>query len=346
VPARDGDLLRVENLRVSFSSGKRTVRVVDGVDLTLRRGATLGLVGESGSGKSVTAMSIMGLLDAAGSTEPGSSIAFDGRELTELGEPDLRVLRGSDIAMIFQEPMTSLNPVMRVGEQIAEVVRLHTSATRAEAATRAVEMLDLVGIATPELRARDFPHQLSGGMRQRIMIAMALVCTPKLLIADEPTTALDITIQAQILQLLRSLREASDMAMLLITHDLGVVTEMAEDVAVMYAGEVVERGRTADVLRRPQHPYTRALINTVPKLKASQDEPLEAIPGTVPSPANWPVGCRFADRCAFAFDKCRIEAPPMFQLEDQEAACWLHENGEPLPAEPQPAELRRKGAAS
>jgi oligopeptide/dipeptide ABC transporter ATP-binding protein len=303
------------------------VRVVDGVDLVLHRGATLGLVGESGSGKSVTAMSIVGLVGDGGVIEPGSTIEFEGRDLTALPERELRAIRGGEISMIFQEPMTSLNPVMRVGEQVAEVLRLHSGVTKRESRIRAVEMLDQVGIAAPERRARDYPHQLSGGMRQRIMIAMALICTPKVLIADEPTTALDITIQAQILELLRELRDARDMSILLITHDLGVVAEMAEEVAVMYAGEVVERGPTAAVLHEPKHPYTQALIQSVPKLGMDATERLAAIPGTVPAPGAWPEGCRFAARCPFAFDKCRTQAPPMFVAGSQEAACWLLEPG-------------------
>lgn len=318
------ELLRVENLRTSFTSGQGSVRVVDGVDLVMRRGQTLGLVGESGSGKSVTAMSIVGLIGDAGRIEPGSRIEFEGRDLAGFSDRELRTVRGGEISMIFQEPMTSLNPTMRVGAQVAEVLRLHSNVSRRDAAQRAVEVLESVGIAAAARRARDYPHQLSGGMRQRVMIAMALIGSPKLLIADEPTTALDITIQAQILELLRQLRDGSDMSILLITHDLGVVSEMAEEVAVMYAGKVVERGPTSAVLRDPKHPYTRALIGSVPALGATYAQRLTAIPGTVPPATAWPTGCRFAPRCEFAFDRCRAEQPPSFTVGVQEAACWLH----------------------
>jgi oligopeptide/dipeptide ABC transporter ATP-binding protein len=324
------ELLRVENLRTSFVSGGGSVRVVDGVDLVVHRGTTLGLVGESGSGKSVTAMSVVGLLGDAGRIEPGSRIEFEGHDLANASEREVRAIRGGKIAMIFQEPMTSLNPVMRVGAQVAEVLRLHSDVSRADAHRRAVEVLESVGIAAAARRARDYPHQLSGGMRQRVMIAMALICSPQLLIADEPTTALDITIQAQILNLLRDLRDGSEMSILLITHDLGVVAEMAEEVAVMYAGQVIERGPTADVLHRPQHPYTRALIQSIPALGATHAQRLSAIPGTVPAATDWPVGCRFAARCEFAFDRCLTEAPPAFQVGTQQANCWLHaESGLP-----------------
>ncbi len=323
------DLLRVQNLRTSFSTNGQDVVVVDGVDLVVPRGTTLGLVGESGSGKSVTAMSIVGLVGEGGTIQPGSVIEFEGKSLTSMPERELRELRGDEISMIFQEPMTSLNPIIRVGDQVAEVLRLHSSVSKRESRARAVEMLEQVGIAAAARRARDYPHQLSGGMRQRIMIAMALICTPKLLIADEPTTALDITIQAQILELLRGLRDARDMSILLITHDLGVVAEMAEEVAVMYAGRVVERGPTAAVLRDPQHPYTRALIQSVPKLGKDATQRLASIPSTVPSPGNWPVGCKFASRCPFAFDRCIEEEPPMFAAGEQEAKCWLFDPAEP-----------------
>ena len=238
-----------------------------------------------------------------------------------------REVRGNEISMIFQEPMTSLNPVQRIGEQIAEAVRSHQDVSGRAAAARAVEMLDLVGISEAPRRANDYPHQMSGGMRQRVMIAIALACNPKLLIADEPTTALDVTIQAQILELMNELRDRLGMAMMLITHDLGVVAEMCDDVVVMYAGRVVESGPVADVFTSPQHPYTEALLQSIPMLGMTQAEPLRVIRGTVPSPLDWPEGCRFEPRCDYAFAKCREEHPPLFQVDRQQSACWLCETG-------------------
>ena len=319
--------LVVENLRTHFHTRSGLVRAVDGVDLDVGAGRTLGVVGESGSGKSVTALSIMRLIDPPGRIEPGSRIRFGDRDLVQLDEEELRELRGNEISMIFQEPMTSLNPVFTIGNQIVEAVRLHRSVSAAAAKDRALEMLSLVGIPTPQRRFDDYPHQLSGGMRQRVMIAMALACEPKLLIADEPTTALDVTIQAQILELLRDLRERLGMAIMLITHDLGVVAEMCDDVAVMYAGRVVERGSATDVFRTPQHPYTEALLHSIPVLGVTQAEPLKVIRGMVPSPLSWPVGCRFADRCDYTFDRCLHDDPPLLQAGVQQAACWLCENG-------------------
>ena len=319
--------LVVENLRTHFHTGAGLVRAVDGVDLDVSAGRTLGVVGESGSGKSVTALSIMGLVDPPGRIEPGSRIRFGGRDLVQLDEEELRELRGNEISMIFQEPMTSLNPVFTIGDQIAEAVRLHRPLGTAAAKERALEMLSLVGIPSPQRRFGDYPHQLSGGMRQRVMIAMALANEPKLLIADEPTTALDVTIQAQILELMRELRERLGMAIMLITHDLGVVAEMCDDVAVMYAGRVVERGSAGAVFRSPQHPYTEALLHSIPALGATQAQPLKVIRGMVPSPLAWPRGCRFAARCDYTFDRCLHDDPPLMQAGVQRAACWLCENG-------------------
>ena len=321
------ELLRVENLRTTFQSEGGLIRAVDGVDLELATGGTLGVVGESGSGKSVTALSIMGLLDERGRIEPGSRIVFEGRELTELSEEELERVRGNEISMIFQEPMTSLNPVYSVGEQIAEAVRLHENVGGKEALARAREMLELVGIPEASRRLSDYPHQLSGGMRQRVMIGMALACNPKLLIADEPTTALDVTIQAQILELMIELRERLGMSILLITHDLGVVAETCEAVAVMYGGRVVERGSVEDVFSSPQHPYTEALLQSIPMLGMTQAEPLRVIRGNVPSPLDWPKGCRFAPRCDYAFERCQEQLPPLYPAGDQEAACFLCEHG-------------------
>jgi oligopeptide/dipeptide ABC transporter ATP-binding protein len=319
--------LVVENLRTHFHTRSGLVRAVDGVDLDVSAGRTLGVVGESGSGKSVTALSIMRLIDPPGKIEPGSRIRFGDHDLVQLDEEELRELRGNEISMIFQEPMTSLNPVFTIGNQIVEAVRLHRSVSAAAAKDRALEMLSLVGIPIPGRRFDDYPHQLSGGMRQRVMIAMALACEPKLLIADEPTTALDVTIQAQILELMRDLRERLGMAIMLITHDLGVVAEMCDDVAVMYAGRVVERGSATDVFRTPQHPYTEALLHSIPVLGATQAEPLKVIRGMVPSPLSWPVGCRFAARCDYTFDRCLRDDPPLLQAGVQRSACWLCENG-------------------
>ena len=320
-------LLQVEGLRTYFETRAGVMRAVDGVDLSIAPGRTLGVVGESGSGKSVTALSIMRLIDRPGRIEPGSRILFEGRELATATEDELQEIRGNEISMIFQEPMTSLNPVYTVGTQIAEAVRLHKGASQRAALDRAVEMLRLVGIASPERRVKDYPHQMSGGMRQRAMIAMALACDPKLLIADEPTTALDVTIQAQILELMKELRDRLGMAIMLITHDLGVVAEMVDEVAVMYAGRVVDRGPVDSIFRSPQHPYTEALLHSIPLLGMTQAEPLKVIRGMVPSPLNWPVGCRYATRCDYVFDRCRREDPPLLEAGDQRSACWLCERG-------------------
>ena len=322
-----GPLLEVQGLKTYFYMRGGVMRAVDGVDLTVEQGKTLGVVGESGCGKTVTSLSIMRLVDAPGRIEKGSKILFDGRDLATADEDELRDVRGNEISMIFQEPMTSLNPVYTVGDQIAEAVRLHNGGSQRAAMDRATEMLKLVGIPSPDKRVKDYPHQMSGGMRQRVMIAMALCCNPKLLIADEPTTALDVTIQAQILELMRDLRDRLGMAIMLITHDLGVVAEMADDVAVMYAGRVVERGSAESIFRNPQHPYTEALLQSIPVLGMTQAEPLRVIRGMVPNPLSWPAGCRFATRCDYAFDRCRHDDPPLFPVDGQQSACWLCENG-------------------
>ena len=319
-------ILKVTNLRTSFKTAAGVVRAVDGVNFELGAGRTLGVVGESGSGKSVTALSVMGLIDHPGSIDAERSILFDGRELTTLSEREFSSVRGNQVSMIFQEPMTSLNPVYSVGAQIAEAVRIHQKVDEKDAMARALEMLELVGIPEASRRLKDYPHQLSGGMRQRVMIGMALACNPKLLIADEPTTALDVTIQAQILDLMSDLRERLGMAIMLITHDLGVVAEMCDDVVVMYAGRVVEQGPVDQVFRSPQHPYTEALLQSIPMLGMTQSEKLRVIRGTVPSPLDWPTGCRFAPRCDNAYEKCD-EQPPLFAVDAQLTACWLCENG-------------------
>jgi peptide/nickel transport system ATP-binding protein len=303
-------LLQVENLRVTFHGDRgRTAHAVDCVDLTVRRGQTLGLVGESGCGKSATALAIMGLLPK-GSAEVAGRVSFDGTDLLGLTDRKMRDLRGDRLAMIFQEPMTSLNPAYPVGEQIAETLVRHRGLSRHNARARTIELLQLVKIPSPEVRVDDYPHRLSGGMRQRVMIALALACDPKLLIADEPTTALDATIQAQILDLMRDLKAATGAAIMLITHDLGVVAEVCDEVAVMYAGEIVERAPVEVLFAAPQHPYTVGLLGSIPRLDSSVDE-LAAIDGVVPNMAALPAGCRFAPRCPFARDACTQVPPPL-----------------------------------
>jgi len=273
----------------------------------------------------------MRLVDRPGRIARDSRILLEGRNLVTLDEPELGKIRGNEISMIFQEPMTSLNPVFSVGDQISEAVQLHQDVSAREAMDRAVEMMQLVGIPSPGRRVRDYPHQLSGGMRQRVMIAMALSCNPKLLIADEPTTALDVTVQAQILELMKELRERLGMAIMLITHDLGVVAEMVDEVVVMYAGRVVERGPVAEVFANPQHPYMESLLDSIPLLGMRYSKRLNAIRGVVPSPFEWPAGCRFAPRCDYAFDRCIDRDPPLLPVPPQEAACWLCESGRRQP---------------
>jgi len=309
-----GVLLSIRNLQTSFFTSDGEVRAVDGVTFDIEDGATTGLVGESGCGKSVTALSIMQLLSKGIGRVVGGEIMYRGANLAAFTEEQMRRIRGNEISMIFQEPMTSLNPVFTVGEQIGEAVRLHQGASPREARDRAIEMLRLVKIAEPEKRVNDYPHQLSGGMRQRVMIAMALSCNPKLLMADEPTTALDVTIQAQILDLIGELQERLGMAVLLITHDLGVVAQQADEVAVMYAGRIVERGTPEAIFARPMHPYTVGLMNSVPGTTGKRTR-LEAIPGIVPSPLDWPSGCRFRTRCTRADDACAETQPDLLEVE-------------------------------
>jgi peptide/nickel transport system ATP-binding protein len=321
--------LEVENLQTFFYTRAGLVKAVDGVSFKLKRGETLAIVGESGCGKSVTALSLMRLVADPPGRIVGGSIRLSGTDLVQLDEPAMRAIRGDRIAMIFQEPMTSLNPVMTIGRQISEALILHQSMTRAAALARTIQMLGLVGIPEPEQRAKEYPHQLSGGMRQRAMIAMAVACNPEVLIADEPTSALDVTIQAQILEVIAKLRRELGTAVILITHDLGIVAETAEHVIVMYAGRKVEEGDVRSVFADPQHPYTRGLIHSIPRLAlmrsggAAQPERLQEIPGMVPPLSNLPAGCAFAPRCALASDICRREAPP---LEEKRpglfAACW------------------------
>jgi peptide/nickel transport system ATP-binding protein len=307
----EGPLLELKQLAVSFTTDDGTVRAVDGIDLALERGRTLGLVGESGCGKSVTSLAIMGLLPRENSKATGE-VRFEGRDLLKVDESELRDLRGARLAMIFQEPMTSLNPAFTVGNQIVEAIRRHSKISAAEARAKAIAMLKLVRLPSPEKRIDDYPHKLSGGQRQRVMIAMALACGPDLLIADEPTTALDVTIQAQILDLMRGLRRDTGTAIILITHDLGVVAEMADDVAVMYAGQIVERASVKDLFARPEHPYTVGLLGSIPKLDKKRER-LPSIDGRVPDMAHPPQGCRFAQRCPFVEPACRAEAPMLIE---------------------------------
>jgi oligopeptide/dipeptide ABC transporter ATP-binding protein len=314
-------LLEVRNLRTLFAIEEGEFAAVDGVSFSIEPGRTLGIVGESGCGKSVTALSIMGLVPQPPGRVAGGEILFEGRDLLELSSEQMRGLRGDRLAMIFQEPMSSLNPAFTIGEQIAEVLLRHRRIDKKEATSRAIEMLRQVRIPSPERRYHDYPHRLSGGMRQRAMIAMALACKPKLLICDEPTTALDVTIQAQILDLMRTLREQTGTAIILITHDLGVVAELADEVAVMYAGRIVERAPVARLFAQPQHPYTIGLLGSIPKLHLEQAR-LAAIEGQVPNPLALPPGCRFRPRCPFAVERCR-EEPALSRIENtHEAACW------------------------
>jgi peptide/nickel transport system ATP-binding protein len=307
-----GPLLELRRLAVSFATDDGTVHAVDGIDLSLARGRTLGLVGESGCGKSVTSLAIMGLLPPENSKVKGE-VRFEGRDLLTLDADTIRDLRGARLAMIFQEPMTSLNPAYTVGDQIVEAIQRHQGLSAADARARAIEMLRIVRIPSPERRVDDYPHKLSGGMRQRAMIAMALACGPDLLIADEPTTALDVTIQAQILDLMRGLRRDTGTAIILITHDLGVVAEMADDVAVMYAGQIVERAPVRDLFARPEHPYTVGLLGSIPRLDDKRER-LPSIEGRVPDMTRPPEGCRFAARCPFVEPACSAAPPPLVEV--------------------------------
>ncbi|MEO7539831.1 MAG: ABC transporter ATP-binding protein [Pyrinomonadaceae bacterium] len=321
-------LLEVNDLRTQFPTRSGLVKSVDGVSFAINEGELLGLVGESGCGKSITALSIMGLISRPGKIV-GGSISFKGEELTTASKDRMREIRGNDIAMIFQDPMTSLNPVFRVGEQIAEALRLHRGLDRKQAWQGAIDAMKEVSIPSPERRVSDYPHQLSGGMRQRVMIAMALACDPELLIADEPTTALDVTIQAQILELLDELRISRKLAVLLITHDLGVIAEVADRVCVMYTGKIVEESGVNGLFADPKHPYTRGLLRSVPKLTdagAAKAIRLQTIEGTVPSPTQLPPGCHFAPRCEFRMERCTHGQIPLYQLNnDVKVRCVLYD---------------------
>jgi oligopeptide transport system ATP-binding protein len=322
-------LLQVQDLHTVFRTKQGDVKAVDGVSFEINPGETLGIVGESGSGKSVTALSVM-RLQAPGRIL-GGKVLFGGRDLTKVSEGEMREIRGQEIAMIFQDPMTSMNPVFRTGWQVGEPVRLHQGLDKVKAMAVAVSMLGKVGIPSPEARARDYPHQFSGGMRQRAMIAMGLTTTPKVLIADEPTTALDVTIQAQILDLLRQVNREFGTATILITHNLGVVAGMCERVMVMYAGRVVESGPTVDVFAHPKHPYTWSLLRSIPRLDAERHEPLKAIDGLPPDLINLPSGCAFHPRCQFAIERCSRDTPVLNRVgETQLAACWVTQSGAEL----------------
>ena len=316
-------LLQVEGLRTSFKlEGGGEFSPVDGVSFSVHAGRTLGIVGESGCGKSVTSLSIMGLLPKGQGRVSAGSVVFEGRDLAQLNPDEMRHLRGNRMAMIFQEPMTSLNPAFTIGQQLIEGIRCHQDISAEQARLHAIEMLRRVRISSPEQRIDQYPHKLSGGMRQRVMIAMALSCRPRLLIADEPTTALDVTIQAQVLDLMRSLREETGTAIILITHDLGVIAELADDVVVMYAGRVVERAPVTQLFAMPQHPYTIGLLGSIPKMHGEQDR-LNAIEGQVPTPMSQTSGCRFAPRCPFAVAQCKEDVPLLREVATgHEAACW------------------------
>lgn len=318
-------VLDVRDLRTHFSTDAGLSRAVDGVSFSIGAGKTLAIVGESGCGKSVTALSIMRLIPTPPGRIAGGSIAFHGNELLALPESDMRRVRGNGISMIFQEPMTALNPVFRVGNQIAAAIRVHRPTPKEEARKLVIDLLYRVGISSPEERVDDYPHQMSGGMRQRVMIAMALACDPQLLIADEPTTALDVTIQAQILELLRKLQSESGMSILMISHNLGIVAEMADEVAIMYAGKIVEHGPMRSIFRAPSHPYTVGLFKSLPSMH-TPGQRLYAIKGSVPPATRFPSGCRFHPRCPYAMDVCKREEPARISVgEGHVAACWLHD---------------------
>ena len=315
-------ILEVKNLVTSFSIGQRQFNAVDDCSFKVKKGKTLGIVGESGCGKSVTSLSIMRLIPTPPGKITSGEIWFEGKNILNLTEDKMRSLRGNKISMIFQEPMTSLNPVFTIGDQISEVFRIHRGKSKKEAKELSIEMLRKVRIPSPEIRIDEYPHQLSGGMRQRVMIAIALACQPKLLIADEPTTALDVTIQAQILELMNELQREQDMSTILITHDLGVVAETCDDVVIMYGGKIVERASAELLFNSPKHPYTLGLLDSIPRLGVKQNR-LQTIPGIVPSLGQFPPGCRFQDRCPFVIDRCRSESPNLRTLRDgTEVACF------------------------
>ncbi len=314
-PVPEGShLLEVDDLKMYFHTQDGVVKAVDGVSYTLDRGETLGVVGESGSGKSVTSLTIMGLIEMPPGKIEGGDVRYRGKSLLQMSEAEMQHIRGNDIAMIFQDPMTSLNPVYTIGRQLGEGLRLHRGYSKEQALQRAVELLELVGIPNPEQRVKDYPHQFSGGMRQRVMIAMALACDPDILIADEPTTALDVTIQAQIIELMKEMQEKNGNAIIMITHDLGVVADVADKIMVMYAGSPVEMGTADEIFYEPHHPYTWGLMNSIPKAEGDEKKALTPIKGNPPSLVNVPKGCSFSPRCPFATDKCRAEKPARVEV--------------------------------
>lgn len=316
-------LLEVKNLRTYFHVSEGIVPAVDGVNFNVREGETVAIVGESGSGKSVTALSIMKSIPSPPGEIKSGQIIFNNEDILEKSEKEMRKIRGNDISMIFQEPMTALNPVFTVGRQISESLEVHRGLNRKQGIKEAIELLRLVGIPSPEKCINDYPHQLSGGMSQRVMIAMSLSCNPKLLIADEPTTALDVTIQAQILDIMKDLKKQLGMAILMITHDLGVVAEMSERVIVMYAGKIVEIAKVKDLFKTPKHPYTQGLLASMPSLTKSQER-LKVIKGSVPEPTNFPSGCRFSERCEYSQEICRKKEPPLKNIaDDRFLSCWV-----------------------
>ncbi len=321
----NNNILEVKNLCTYFFMDSGVVKAVDGLDFTLKKGSTLGIVGESGSGKSVTSLAIMGLLKGTTGKVVDGEIIFEGNDIVSLSDEDRRKIRGNKIAMIFQEPMTSLNPVIKIGEQIMEVIRLHQNATKEEAKERAIQILKDTGLPRVENMFKEYPFQLSGGQRQRVMIAMALACNPKILIADEPTTALDVTIQAQILDLMQKLKDKVGTSIIFITHSLGVVAEVCDQVLVMYCSRAVEMGDVNTIFENPKHPYTKGLLASIPKL-GQHVETLESIPGNVPNPKFMPKGCKFAPRCKEVFDKCKETEPPLFDYGNgHKCRCWLCE---------------------
>lgn len=322
-------ILEIKDLKVSFYTKKKYIPAVDGISFSLNKGEILGIVGESGSGKSVTALASMGLIPSPpGKVETGE-IIFEGRDLTSLSEKEWRKVRGNQISMIFQEPMTSLNPLFTIGNQLMEGIRLHTDLSKADARMKSIELLRLVGIPRAEEILKEYPYQLSGGMRQRVMIAMAMACQPKVLIADEPTTALDVTIQAQILTLMKDINQKTNTSIIFITHDLGVIAEICDRVIVMYAGQIVEQGDVRTILKNPQHPYTKGLLKSVPHLTEKKDR-LYSIPGNVPIPGSIQRGCKFAARCTYVFKKCIEETPQIYKTEKEanHVRCFLYKEKE------------------
>ena len=317
-------ILKINNLRTSFFTDEGEIKAVDGIDFEIEKGKALGIVGESGSGKSITSLSIMRLLQEPAGRIVDGEILFKGEDLVKKSPNEMRKIRGNSISMVFQEPMTSLNPTITVGEQIAESIRIHQNLNKKQAFEKAVQMLSTVGIPSPEKRAKQYPFELSGGMRQRVMIAIALACNPELLIADEPTTALDVTIQAQILNLIKKLQEEYSTSLLMITHDLGVVAETCDQVAVMYCGKVVEYADVKSIFKTPKHPYTQGLLNSIPKHDVDIEGDLAVIEGQVPSPFNLPAGCRFAPRCPHARELCHAQLPEILEVDNQKARCWMY----------------------